>query len=184
MRNPFVVALGVFGLVGCTSGGQAIESTESVERVEDTVLESIDEAVSSVEEVPPVSVSEVSAVDGPLMRYPIRSDAEDGMAAEVRGVLQLEDGCLYLSIDEIGERYPVLWPAGTNWDAERETVVLPTGDELAVGGLAYGGGGYWGVDRIADIAGPDAAALAGLCVDNDYGEIAVVNNSDNAIGSR
>ncbi len=115
------------------------------------------------------------------MRHPVRSDNEEGLAAEVRGILELENGCLYLSIDEIDERYPVLWPAQTAWDAERKVVELPTGDEIAVGELAYGGGGYFYVDDIARIAGPEAADLAGRCADNTYGEIAVVNNYDTAI---
>ena len=84
---------------------------------------------------------EMKTVDGLVMRYPVRSDDEDGMAAEVRGVLEFEEGCLYLALDEIDERYPVLWPAATAWDADREVVVLPTGDEIEVGGLADGGGG-------------------------------------------
>ena len=126
--------------------------------------------------------AEDTAVDGPLMRHPVRSDIEEGLDAEVRGVLELENGCLYLSIGEIDERYPVLWPAQTAWDAQREVVVLPTGDEIAVGGLAYGGGGYFYVDDIENIAGAEAADLAGRCTDNTYGEIAVVNNYDTAIG--
>ncbi len=60
--------------------------------------------------------------------------------------------------------------------------MLPAGDEIAVGGLAYGGGGCFYVDDIENIAGPEAADLAGRCADNTYGEIAVVNNCDTAIG--
>lgn len=136
----------------------------------------------TVEQIPTTDPDEMETVDGPVMRYPVRSNDEDGMAAEVRGVLVFEAGCLYLALDEIDERYPVLWPAATAWDADREVVVLPTGDEIAVGGLAYGGGGYFGVDRIEDVAGSGAAELAERCVDNDFGEIAVVNNYDTAIG--
>lgn len=46
------------------------------------------------------------AVDGPVMRYTTPYET-DGMAAEVRGVLQLEGACLYLVADH-GERFPML----------------------------------------------------------------------------
>lgn len=58
---------------------------------------------------------------------------------------------------------------------------LSTGHETAVGGLAYGGGGHHFVDDIETITGPEAANPDGRCVDNTYGEIAVVNNCDTAI---
>lgn len=122
-----------------------------------------------------------SAVSGPLMRHPARAAIEEGLAAEVRGVLELDGDCLYLSIAEIGERYPVIWPAATEWDEQRQTIVLPTGDEIAVGESALGGGGFYYADDVGDIAGGDAEALARQCVDNTYGEIAVVNNDDTAI---
>jgi hypothetical protein len=45
-----------------------------------------------------------------------------------------------------------------------------------------GGGGYLYIGDIERFAGADAAELAQRCLDNTYGEIAVVNNSDSAIG--
>jgi hypothetical protein len=170
-------------LFGCSSDESAVDSTQLNRPVEAVTSGQTDPPVQTVDVVPvdSSSVVEVGATDGPLMRYPTRSDVEEGTDAEVRGVLELADGCLYLSVDEIDERYPVLWPAQTEWDNEREVVVLPTGDEIAVGELAYGGGGYYYVDDIEIIAGPAAANLAGQCVDNTYGEIAVVNNYDTAI---
>ncbi len=97
-------------------------------------------------------------------------------------LLELEDGCLYLKSDENGERYPVVWPAETAWDVEREVVLLPLGAEIGVGGSASGGGYYYYyVNDIEAIAGPEAASLARRCVDNTYGEIAVVNNYHTAI---
>lgn len=121
------------------------------------------------------------AVDGPLMRHPEPSGTQEGLEAEVIGVLELDAECLYLSSSEIDERYPVLWPAGTVWDAEREVVVLPTGSEIAVGENAYGGGGYLSVSAVETIAGSEAGEHAARCVDNQYGEIAVVNNFETAI---
>jgi hypothetical protein len=55
------------------------------------------------------------------------------------------------------------------------------GESIAIGESVYGGGGYFQVDDIEQLAGKEAAELAGRCVDNQYGEIAVVNNHDSAI---
>jgi hypothetical protein len=104
------------------------------------------------------------------------------MGAEVRGVLELDGGCLYVALDEVGERYPVVWPAGTRWDADIQAVVTSRGETMAVGDEISGGGGYPYVEDVERIAGPQASALAAKCVDNAYGEIAVVNSADTAIG--
>lgn len=103
------------------------------------------------------------------------------MAAEVRGVLELDGACLYAAV-EIGERYPIVWPAGTRWDEQNQAVVSPVGESMAIGDEVYGGGGYLYVADVNRIAGPRASSLAADCVDNTYGEIAVVNNFDDAIG--
>ncbi len=116
------------------------------------------------------------------MRYPNSSGSGDQMDAEVRGVLELEGDCLYVALDEVGERYPVLWPSGTRWDDDDQAVVTPNGEALSADDEVYGGGGYLYVDDIERLAGADAAGLARECLDNTYGEIAVVNNSDSAIG--
>lgn len=68
-------------------------------------------------------------------------------------MLELDDGRLYLSGEDADERYPVIWPAGTA--AQREAVVLASGDEVAVGESAHGGGGYYYVDDIESIAEPE-----------------------------
>jgi len=70
----------------------------------------------------------------------------------------------------------------TTWNPDANTVVLPWGQSVAIGDSVYGGGGYFYVDDIERLAGKEAAELAGRCVDNQYGEIAVVNNHDSAIG--
>lgn len=121
------------------------------------------------------------ALDGPVMRYPEPASSDEGAAAEVRGRLELDDGCLYVALDEIDERFPVVWPAGTSWDAEGESVISPSGRRMPVGGEVYGGGGYRYVDDVGRTLGSEAEALARRCVDNTYGEIAFVNNGDEAI---
>lgn len=130
----------------------------------------------------PATLAANDVVDGPVMRHPKRSDSEEGLAAEVRGVLELEGACLYVARDEIGERYPILWPAGTRWDEQNEAVISPVGESMAIGDEVYGGGGYFYVDDVEGIAGPQASSLAADCVDNTHGEVAVVNNYDTAIG--
>lgn len=54
----------------------------------------------------------------------------------------LDGACLYLSREPEGERYPVLWPAGTDWDAPTKSVISPTGDRMPIGSEVMGAGGY------------------------------------------
>ena len=122
-----------------------------------------------------------SAVAGPVMRYPRRSNDKMGMAALIRGVLQLEGLCLYIAaINVVGERYPVLWPGGTTWDEQNSSVIPPVGGPIPMGSRVEGGGGFLYVSDVERLAGPDASARASSCVDNTYGEIAVFNNQDAA----
>jgi len=118
------------------------------------------------------------------MRYPQGpSSAQGGGSdAEVRGRLEIEGDCLYVALDEVGERYPIVWPAGTTWDADQRAVVSPTGVSMTVSSDVYGGGGYLDVGEVTGLLGSEAGALASRCVDNAYGEVAVVNNADEAIG--
>ena len=163
------------------SGSIELSRTEPVRANGDTDAPETPDVASSPPSAAPVESEAVgSSVDGPLMRYLEPSGTQDGMAEELRGVVVLDD-CLYLSSDDTGERYPVLWPAATAWDAEREVVVLPSGEEIAVGGNALGGGGYLSVSAVETIAGAAAGEHAARCVDNTYGEVAVVNNDETAI---
>ena len=121
-------------------------------------------------------------LDGPVMRYPESASSAEGEDAEVRGRLELEGDCLYVALDEVGERYPVVWPAGSSWDADSESVISPSGATMPVGSEVYGGGGYHYVDDVGRTLGAEAEERAARCVDNTYGEIAFVNNGDDAIG--
>ena len=109
--------------------------------------------------------------------------ANEGEDAEVRGVVEIEGDCLYVVLNEVGERYPIVWPASTSWDPDTGRVVLPGGESVGHGDSVYGGGGYRYVDDVEAIAGEAAADLARECVDNQYGEIAVVNNQADGIGA-
>ncbi len=138
---------------------------------------------ASIEWAEPASDESAIAtgMDGPGMRHqePYANEGED---AEVRGVVEIEGDCLFVALDEVGERYPVVWPAATSWDPETGRVLLPNGESAGHGDSVYGGGGYYYVDDVAAVAGAAAADLAGACVDNRYGEIAVVNNQVQGIG--
>lgn len=98
-----------------------------------------------------------------------------GDEEEVFGVLVLEGDCLY--IDDDGFRLPVVWPNGTNWDPEAETVTLNDGQSVAIGGSILGAGGSAGADAIGGLAGEAGAALAAGCVDNDSRLVAILNNT-------
>ncbi|MGB8361217.1 MAG: hypothetical protein WCE80_07455, partial [Acidimicrobiia bacterium] len=97
-----------------------------------------------------------------------------GMAAEVTGVLVLDEStdCLLMELE--GVRYPVVWPAGTRWQEDPPAVVLKGGEKAEIGMTVYGGGGYLYQDHVEELAGPTVAAAAGRCV-GPTGEIALFN---------
>jgi hypothetical protein len=128
------------------------------------------------------SASPMAGVDGPVMRYTDRSGSGGGMDTEITGILELAGDCLYVASSDVQERYPVLWPYGTRWDADATAVVTPAGAAMPVGTEIWGGGGYLRLEDVARSGGAAAADLAARCLDNTYGEIAVVNNQSDAIG--
>lgn len=176
---PYVEGL----VLGCEDDKVPVRSlAEPPPDADDLSLSELAEVVRAAAAGPaPVESSASSAADGPLIRHPNRSDGEDWPMAEVRGVLQLEEDCLYVFLDEVDERYPVVWPASTTWNEDNGEVVLATGASVAIGEPVYGGGGYFSVGDVKRLVGDEAALLAAKCVDNQYGEIAIVNNYDTAI---
>ena len=163
----FIVLVAAVALVSCGSGVGSVAETAGQGRATSTTTAG--------------SPADETSVDGPVLRYPSPPSSSDGMAAEVRGTLQLDGDCLYIALDEAGERYPVLWPAGTRWDEQHKSVIPPAGAPMPIGSDVYGGGGYLYAADVERLAGPNAAAAASRCVDNQYGEIAVVNNQLDAI---
>jgi hypothetical protein len=122
-----------------------------------------------------------SGLDGPVVRHrqPIAIGGED---AALGGTLVLDGDCLYLgSPDGVGDRYPVVWPSQTTWDAERQSVVLPSGHAVATGESVSGGGGFHGLESVRASSGEEAEALVSDCLDNTIGEIAIINNFPDAI---
>lgn len=189
---PGGFATDVQGLVvGCASSDDAsISVIEPMPR--DTVGLSIDELAAVSKTTGELILSGLSSpIDGPLVRHPAADPAADGEDALIEGVLELEDnGCLYLRQAETGERYPVIWPANTTWDADQQLVMFASGRAAGLTDRVSGGGAYRGVTNgantiaplVEDIVGPEAAALIASCLDDEVGSVAVVNNLPDAIG--
>ncbi|MEM7339887.1 MAG: hypothetical protein AAF467_14630 [Actinomycetota bacterium] len=125
--------------------------------------------------------SDQPGLDGPVVRYRERS-VDGGEDAEIGGVIEIEGDCLYLApVAGGGERYPVVWPYSSEWDAETPGVRLGSGTVLAVGDRVDTAGGYHGVEAVLALAGQDAVDLVADCLDNTYGEIAVINNLESLV---
>ena len=128
------------------------------------------------------TAEEARAIDGPVMRYQETSSTSGKVSNLVRGVLELDGDCLYLVQKAIEQRFPILWPAGTRWDAPNQSVVSPVSGIMRLGGSVEGRGGYFYLSDLARLAGSAAWNLAVRCVDN--GQIAVVENAGTAIGPK
>src|SRR6187200_3260340 len=74
-----------------------------------------------------ITAEEARAIDGPLMRYQDSSSTSGGLATLLNGELQLEGNCLYLVVTSLDQRFPILWPAGSRWDAANQSVISPAG---------------------------------------------------------
>ncbi len=130
------------------------------------------------------TAAEARAIDGPVMRYQETSSPSGNLAALLQGLLQLDGDCLYLVQEAPGERFPVLWPAGTRWDQSNQSVVLSNGEVMPIGGAVEGRGGYFYLSDVGLLAGTAARNLAARCVDNSYSQTAVVDNVGGAIGPK
>ena len=130
------------------------------------------------------TAEEARAIDGPVMRYPDASSRSGNLSRLLDGVLQLDGDCLYLVQDAIGERFPILWPAGTRWDVENQSVVSPDGEVMRTGTPLKGRGGFFYVSDVNLLAGGAASNRATTCVDNTYRQIAVAENTATAIRAK
>ncbi len=102
----------------------------------------------------------------------------------VDGVLQLEGDCLYMVQAALAQRYPILWPAATRWDAANQSVVSPAGSVMPIGTAVQGRGGYFYLSDVHLLGGTAASNRAASCVDNSYQQVVVVKNTDAAIGPK
>ncbi|HZX55377.1 MAG TPA: hypothetical protein VFE86_11895 [Ilumatobacteraceae bacterium] len=128
------------------------------------------------------TAEEARAIDGLVMRYPETSSTSVDLATLLDGVLQVEGDCLYLVQPALQQRFPILWPAGTRWDGQNQSVVSPAGEVMRVGDAVQGRGGYYFLSDIHLFAGTAASNLAVQCVDN--GQIAAFQNAATAVGPK
>lgn len=120
--------------------------------------------------------------DGPVLRRKITTDTIDELMALVEGTLELSDECLFLASDTSPERrYPIIWPARAAWDPDRRVVALSPTNQLQVGDRITAGGGFLSIDDVEAITSDVDADRAVACLDNDTGEIAVLNSEDGSI---
>jgi len=116
-----------------------------------------------------------AAVDGPVVHYVnFASDTPDLL--EVRGDLELDGACLRL-----GGQIPIIWPAGTVWDASNRTVISATGQAMPVGTEVVGNGGFVEIGTLSPEYGEPAIGALTSCVDSETDLVAVINNSDDSI---
>src|SRR3954447_5336396 len=128
------------------------------------------------------TAEEARAIDGPVRRYQDTSSASGGLSNFMNGVLQLEGNCLYLVQPSLDQRFPILWPAETKWDAANQSVVLPSGVVMHIGDSVEGRGGYYFLSDIGLFAGTAASNLALQCLEGD--QIAAMKNTADAIGPK
>ncbi|MFP5578871.1 MAG: hypothetical protein ACLGIZ_11655 [Acidimicrobiia bacterium] len=114
-------------------------------------------------------------VSGPVM-YWRRDDGWEYEESGIEGVLEHDDGCLYLrSSAEPTLRHQVLWQFGTRWLPDLGAVVLPDGTVVLVGDEISGGGGFRYPDRLEYFT-TDAAVRAQVarCASFAEGEVGVL----------
>ncbi|TNC17637.1 hypothetical protein FHE66_09340 [Georgenia sp. 311] len=70
--------------------------------------------------------------------------------------------------------HPVIWPAGTTWQADPAAVVLADGQVVELGTEVRGGGGYFPRDGIKESVAPAVADALDSCR-GESSEIAVFN---------
>ncbi|HEY0520314.1 MAG TPA: hypothetical protein VGC84_12545 [Ilumatobacteraceae bacterium] len=129
------------------------------------------------------TAEEARAIDGPVMRYQDTSAASGDLLNSLEGALQFDHDCLYLAPEGLQDRFPILWPAETRWDAANRSVVSPAGNVMRVGDRLEGRGGYFYLSDINLLAGGAARNMASRCTDNVSGQIIVVQNNATAIGA-
>ena len=125
-----------------------------------------------------VSVAAVLNARGPtdpLIIGPVFAAGDDGdgsgMGAIVQGRLRLDDGCLLL--DDI----PIVWPHETGWDAVDKVILLPGGQQAAIGDRVTGGGGYLHVQSLTGEYDDEFAARLRECPTDRWGQVAVFNQT-------
>lgn len=112
------------------------------------------------------SSSQDGRVDGPLLTSV--GEADDHMAADVRGILAYDGDCL-----RWGES-PVLWPEGTRWTGPESVLTLPSGEQVEAGAALSGRGGHLSLEGFERLFVSEVADTAERCLGRSD-EIAVFN---------
>lgn len=120
------------------------------------------------------------AIDGPVIRYPHQSSDSAQLSSLLQGQLEFDADCLYFIVGRVG-RFPILWPADTRWNGQDKSVVLSDGRQLRMGTSVEGSGGYFYLSDVDLLAGAAASAEAHDCLDNSFGQIAVMRNDTTVI---
>jgi hypothetical protein len=177
-----LVALGVWALVWGPSDDADEVPAGTTPTTTTTSSTTNTSSTTSTTESPPGDLS----VDGPVVRrsFPYLDEGED---AGIWGTLEMNGGCLVIAYEEHEEveitRFPVVWPAGTAWDAATESVVLATGDLIAIGEELRAGGGYYqpeALEALGDLS-PAAIALLDRYATGEFREVARINNQADAV---
>lgn len=124
---------------------------------------------SPTTEQPPAPGSVV--VDGPVIAV---GEGDVGRAGIVGGVLAHDGACLSLVDPDTGVQTAVVWRAGTTWNAERTSVVLPDGREVAPGDAVSAGGGTVPISGVNDQL---RDALGGCAADGEA-QVALVQQAE------
>ena len=101
-----------------------------------------------------------STLDGPV----VTADPTGGIGEEaaVGGVLELVGGCLFLPDGDAS--VALVWPSGTTWEADTQTVVTGDGTRVGLGDEIEAGGGYHpGGGLIRNVSDLDGRKLAEEC---------------------
>lgn len=123
-------------------------------------------ASTTTSSVPDSTVtSSPGRVDGPVLTSPPPelTSTRTSYAALVSGMVTYdsEKNCLYLAQGEM--RWAVVWPGGTEWRSDPPAVQLPNGEIAEPGMRVRGGGGWFDLEFVRGIAGPEVAEAAATC---------------------
>ncbi|MEQ1698698.1 MAG: hypothetical protein ABMA25_01245 [Ilumatobacteraceae bacterium] len=116
----------------------------------------------------------------------LKASETDTMAALWGGTLEIEDGCVYVTLE--GDRATAMWPSGTTLDLESPAVVLTDGRRLVPGDTLQMDGGFLAVDTAREFAADPISDAALQCIqagkqgDSNDDFVFLVGNDPSEIG--
>ena len=156
-------------LAACSSDAQpaapAAASTSIAEAEPVATASTIITSTTTTSVAPVRDIDETGGVSGPVVFAKVNESGE-AQEAGALGVLELIDGCLYLTEPDVDDRVGLVWPSGTSWNADDEHVVAASGARLSPGQRVEFGGGYHGLAGLDPwVTDQDARDLLTSCVD-------------------